>query len=119
MPPRLDPRHRSPSEVAADGCESVTDELAGPEVEVLLACKYVPVDEMGALAEAGRHAGRREPPAGPRRQARRAMGEAFTWDFIGNLQSRKVKQILPLVRLIHSVGTDSVLTQLGSHGTAG
>jgi hypothetical protein len=45
-------------------------------------------------------------------------GDAFSWDFIGNLQSRKVKQVLPLVRLIHSVATDSVLDQLGKHGTA-
>jgi hypothetical protein len=35
--------------------------------------------------------------------------QAFTWDFIGNVQSRKVKRILPLVRLIHSVASDSVL----------
>jgi PLP dependent protein len=42
--------------------------------------------------------------------------DGFTWDFIGNIQSRKVKRILPLVRLIHSVATDSVLEQLGKHG---
>jgi uncharacterized pyridoxal phosphate-containing UPF0001 family protein len=44
-------------------------------------------------------------------------GERFAWDFIGNIQSRKVKRILPLVRLIHSVATDSVLEQLEKHGT--
>ena len=48
---------------------------------------------------------------------RERWGDAFTWDFIGNLQSRKVKRILPLVRLIHSVASDSVLEQLGRHGT--
>jgi uncharacterized pyridoxal phosphate-containing UPF0001 family protein len=42
-------------------------------------------------------------------------GDAFEWDFIGNLQSRKVKQVLPLCRLIHSVATDSVLAQLERH----
>ena len=42
----------------------------------------------------------------------------FTWDFIGHLQSRKVKQVLPLVRYVHSVASDSVLEQLGRHGTA-
>ena len=47
---------------------------------------------------------------------RERYGDAFTWDFIGNLQSRKVKRILPLVRLIHSVATDSALEQLGRHG---
>ena len=44
-----------------------------------------------------------------------AHGDAFTWDFIGHVQSRKVKQIAPLVRLIHSVCTDSVLEQLARH----
>jgi uncharacterized pyridoxal phosphate-containing UPF0001 family protein len=47
------------------------------------------------------------------------FGDAFAWDFIGNVQSRKVKRILPLVRLIHSVATDSVLEQLGRHGDEG
>ncbi len=39
------------------------------------------------------------------------------WHFIGQLQSRKVKTILPLVELIHSVASDSALAQLGRHGT--
>ena len=39
-----------------------------------------------------------------------------TWDFIGHLQSRKVKQVLPYVRWIHSVASDSALEQLGRHG---
>jgi uncharacterized pyridoxal phosphate-containing UPF0001 family protein len=40
----------------------------------------------------------------------------LTWDFIGHLQSRKVKQVLPHVRWIHSVASDSALEQLGRHG---
>jgi hypothetical protein len=40
----------------------------------------------------------------------------FAWDFIGHLQSRKVKQVLPYVRWIHSVASDSALEQLGRHG---
>ncbi|MGV1047901.1 MAG: YggS family pyridoxal phosphate enzyme [Solirubrobacterales bacterium] len=90
-------------------------EVAGPGVETLVACKYVPLEEMGALAEAG------VTLVGENRQQDLAAkherwGDAFTWDFIGNLQSRKVKQILPLCRLIHSVATDSVLDQLRRHG---
>jgi uncharacterized pyridoxal phosphate-containing UPF0001 family protein len=42
-------------------------------------------------------------------------GEGFTWDFIGNLQSRKVKALIPRVRLIHSLASDSALEQLGRH----
>src|SRR5262245_29152845 len=43
--------------------------------------------------------------------------DRFSWDFIGNLQSRKVKALLPRVRLIHSLASDSALSQLGRHGT--
>jgi uncharacterized pyridoxal phosphate-containing UPF0001 family protein len=93
-------------------------EHAGAEVEVLVACKYVPLEEMGALAEAGVEL------VGENRQQDLAAkherwGDAFEWDFIGNLQSRKVKQVLPLCRLVHSVGTDSVLRELGKHGGQG
>lgn len=89
---------------------------AGDGVEILVACKYVPLEEMGALAAAGVRL------VGENRQQDLAAkhgrwGGEFTWDFIGNLQSRKVKQILPLVRLIHSVASDSVLAQLERHGT--
>ncbi|HEX5526185.1 MAG TPA: YggS family pyridoxal phosphate enzyme [Solirubrobacterales bacterium] len=88
--------------------------VAGAGVELLVATKYVPLEEMGRLAEAGVRL------VGENRQQDLAAkherwGEAFEWDFIGNLQSRKVKQVLPLVRLIHSVATDSALEQLGKH----
>jgi PLP dependent protein len=90
-------------------------ECAGNEVEILAATKYVPLEEMGALAEAGL-----ELVGENRLQELEAKhehwGEAFTWDFIGNLQSRKAKRILPLCRLIHSVATESALEQLGRHG---
>src|SRR4249919_2454414 len=90
-------------------------ERAGEGVEILVASKYVPSEEMGALAEAG------VTLVGENRQQdleakRERWGDAFEWDFIGTLQSRKVKRILPLVRLIHSVATDSVQEQLGRHG---
>jgi len=91
-------------------------ERVGPEVEVLAAIKYVPVEELEALAEAGVDL------VGENRlqdleEKRERWGDAFTWDFIGNLQSRKVKRILPMVRLIHSVASDSALSQLERHGT--
>ena len=89
-------------------------ERAGPGVEILVATKYVPVEEMGALAEAG------VTLVGENRlqdlvAKRERWGDAFTWDFIGAVQSRKVKSILPLVRLIHSVASDSALAQLERH----
>ncbi|HET7454858.1 MAG TPA: YggS family pyridoxal phosphate enzyme [Solirubrobacterales bacterium] len=90
--------------------------VTGDRVELLVATKYVPLAEMGKLAEAGVRL------VGENRQQDLAAkherwGDAFEWDFIGNLQSRKVKAVLPLCRLIHSVATDSVLAQLEKYGT--
>jgi uncharacterized pyridoxal phosphate-containing UPF0001 family protein len=87
------------------------------EVEILAAVKYVPVAELDVLADAGLAL------LGENRAQDLALkAEAdpgrFTWDFIGQLQSRKVRQVLPYVRYIHSVCTDSVLTQLARHATA-
>jgi uncharacterized pyridoxal phosphate-containing UPF0001 family protein len=89
-------------------------EVAGPDVEILAATKYVPSEEMGALAEGG------VTLVGENRlqdleEKQKRWEDRFTWDFIGNLQSRKVKRIVPLVRLIHSLASDSALEQLGRH----
>jgi PLP dependent protein len=84
------------------------------DVEIVAAIKYVPVELLGALAEGGvRVVG--ENRAQDLQEKVAAHGTTFTWDFIGHVQSRKVKQIAPLVRVIHSVSTDSVLVQLGKH----
>ena len=84
------------------------------EIEIVAAVKYVPAAELGVLAEAGITVVG-ENRAQDLLAKTEAHGDAFTWDFIGQLQSRKVKQIAPLVRLIHSVATDSVLAQLERH----
>jgi pyridoxal phosphate enzyme (YggS family) len=88
------------------------------EVEIVVAGKYVPVGDLAALAQAG------VTVVGENRaqdlQAKvAAHGDAVTWDFIGHLQSRKVKVVAPLVRMIHAVSTDSVLEQLGRHAPPG
>jgi uncharacterized pyridoxal phosphate-containing UPF0001 family protein len=89
-------------------------EHTGPDVEILAATKYVPSEDMDALAEAGIElVGENRLQDLEEKQER--WREGFTWDFIGNVQSRKLKRILPLVRLIHSVASDSVLEQLGKH----
>jgi uncharacterized pyridoxal phosphate-containing UPF0001 family protein len=92
----------------------IRSELPGG-VEILAAVKYVPLEELGTLAAAGIAI------AGENRaQELAAKAEAhpeFRWHFIGQLQSRKVKQILPYVELIHSVASDSALRQLERHGT--
>jgi pyridoxal phosphate enzyme (YggS family) len=93
--------------------------LAGREpadVALLAAVKYVPLEELGVLAEAGLTllGENRAQDLAAKAQAYPGM---FTWHFIGQLQSRKVRQILPHVELIHSVASDSALAQLERHGT--
>jgi pyridoxal phosphate enzyme (YggS family) len=84
------------------------------EVEVLAATKYVAVDDLPVLAEAGVGlVGENRAQDLAAKVA--AHGELFTWDFIGRLQSRKVKTIVPHVRLIHSVASESVLRELARH----
>ena len=83
------------------------------EVEILAAVKYVPLDEMGTLAAAGIDLVGENRAQELEDKASRFSG--FRWHFIGQLQSRKVKQILPHATLIHSVASESALTQLGKH----
>ena len=83
------------------------------EVEILVATKYVAPASMGVLRDAGIGL------VGENRAQdlvakHELFGEAFTYDFIGHLQSRKVRLVLPLVRLIHSVSTMSVVQELQS-----
>jgi pyridoxal phosphate enzyme (YggS family) len=83
-------------------------------VELLAAVKYVPLDEIPTLADAGL-ALLGENRAQDLEQKAGANPGRYTWDFIGHLQSRKVRQVVPHVRLIHSVASDSVLQQLARH----
>ena len=99
--------------------DRVRDEIASTGrdpggVQILAAVKYVPLGELGVLAEAGIEL------VGENRAQdlvakAEAYPDAFTWDFIGHLQSRKVRQVLPHVRYIETVASDSVLAQLERH----
>jgi pyridoxal phosphate enzyme (YggS family) len=81
------------------------------EVEVLAATKYVRASDLPILAEAGiRLVGENRAQDLAAKLA--AHGELFEWDFIGQLQSRKVRAIVPHVRLIHSVASESALREL-------
>jgi pyridoxal phosphate enzyme (YggS family) len=85
------------------------------EVELLAAVKYIPLEDLPTLREAGLTL------LGENRaqelEAKASAHPEFRWHFIGRLQSRKVKQILPYAELIHSVASDSALRQLEKHGT--
>jgi pyridoxal phosphate enzyme (YggS family) len=84
------------------------------EVEILAAGKYVACGEMGVLAQAG---------IGLVGESRvqdlaekvEVYGETFTWDFIGRVQSKHVRRIVPHVRLIHSLASESALAELERH----
>jgi pyridoxal phosphate enzyme (YggS family) len=84
-------------------------------IEILAAVKYVPDDELEALWQGGIELVGENRAQDLARKADAHPGR-FTWDFIGALQSRKVRAVLPYVRYIHSVASDSALAQLGRHG---
>jgi PLP dependent protein len=96
--------------------ESVRERIAGAgrvpgEVDVCAAVKYVPAEELPALAEAGVElVGENRAQDLLAKQERHR--ELFDWDFIGALQSRKLRDVAPNVRLIHTVASDSVLRRL-------
>jgi PLP dependent protein len=99
--------------------ERVREQIAGTgralgDVEILAAVKYVPVEELDVLARAGIELVGENRAQELTRKAD-AHPHRFTWDFIGHLQSRKVRQVVPYVRYIHSVSSDSVLAQLERH----
>ena len=93
--------------------ESVRERI-GTEVEVLAAVKYVEAGDLPALAEAGIELVG-ENRAQELHAKQEAHGDLFTWDFIGQLQSRKVKDIAPHVRLIHSLASESAMRRLEEH----
>jgi PLP dependent protein len=80
-------------------------------VELLAAIKYVEAEDLPVLAEAGITL------VGENRVeqllAKQAAGrESFTWDFIGHLQSRKARDLVGRVRLVHSLSTLSAAERL-------
>jgi pyridoxal phosphate enzyme (YggS family) len=83
----------------------------GPDVTVVAATKYVPLDELGALAEAGVDV------VGENRLQDLAAkhgryGDTFRWHFIGHLQSRKARDVSELCELCHSLSSLSAAKRL-------
>ena len=86
-------------------------EEVGPEVTIVAATKYVSVDDMAVLAEAGIEV------VGENRaqdlEAKHALyGDAFRWHFIGHLQSRKAKVVNRICELVHSLDSESAARRL-------
>ena len=87
------------------------------DVRVLVATKYVAAEHLGALHEAGiRLIG--ENRAQDLVAKHGLYGDAFEYHFIGHLQSRKTRLVVPLVSLIHSVSTMSVVQEIEARATS-
>jgi pyridoxal phosphate enzyme (YggS family) len=100
---------RSPDEVRSR-YERIRGEV-GDRVTIVAATKYVSVEELAVLAEAGIEV------VGENRaqdlEAKHAVhGDAFRWHFIGHLQSRKTKVVNELCELVHSLSSDSAARRL-------
>jgi len=83
----------------------------GSGVTVVAATKYVSLEDMAVLAEAGIEV------VGENRaqdlEAKHAeYGDAFRWHFIGHLQSRKAKVVNGLCELVHSLDSESAAKRL-------
>jgi pyridoxal phosphate enzyme (YggS family) len=100
----MDPEH------VRSKLERVREEI-GAEIEICAAIKYVEAGDLPALAEAGivLVGENRAQELLAKQEAHRDL---FTWDFIGQLQSRKVKDVAPNVRLIHSLASESAMAKL-------
>lgn len=86
-------------------------ERVGPDVQILAATKYVEADDLAALHEGGiRLVGENRSDALIVKQE--AHRDLFTWDFIGHVQSRKVRDIAGRVRLIHAIDSLSACRRL-------
>ena len=100
---------RSPDEVRSR-YERIKGEV-GDGVTIVAATKYVSVEELAVVAEAGIEV------VGENRaqdlEAKHAVhGDAFRWHFIGHLQSRKAKVVNELCELVHSLSSDSAAMRL-------
>jgi len=83
-------------------------------VELLAATKYVAVDQLESLLAAGIELVG-ENTARDLIAKHDRFHDRLTFDFIGHLQSRKTRDVLPRVRLVHSVESESVLRQIERH----
>jgi uncharacterized pyridoxal phosphate-containing UPF0001 family protein len=90
--------------------ERIREEV-GPAVTVVVATKYVTLEDMASLAEAGVEVVG-ENRAQDLQAKQRAYGDAFRWHFIGHLQSRKAPLVSELCELCHSLASESAARKL-------
>ena len=86
-------------------------EEAGPGVTVVAATKYVSLEDMTVLAQAGVEVvGENRAQDLEAKHAR--YGGTFRWHFIGHLQSRKAKTVNAICELCHSLASESAAKRL-------
>jgi pyridoxal phosphate enzyme (YggS family) len=90
--------------------ERIRDEV-GEAVTIVAAAKYVSVEDMAALADAGVEVVG-ENRAQDLEAKHAAYGDAFRWHFIGHLQSRKAKIVNQTCELVHSLSSESAAKRL-------
>jgi uncharacterized pyridoxal phosphate-containing UPF0001 family protein len=83
----------------------------GPGVTVVAATKYVSVEDMAVLAEAGIEVVG-ENRAQDLEEKHGRYADAFRWHFIGHLQSRKAKIVNGICELVHSLDSESAARRL-------
>jgi uncharacterized pyridoxal phosphate-containing UPF0001 family protein len=84
---------------------------AGDGVTVVAATKYVSVDEMSVLVEAGIDVVGENRVQDLQRK-HELYGDGFRWHFIGALQSNKARAVNEICELVHAVETDSTARRL-------
>jgi uncharacterized pyridoxal phosphate-containing UPF0001 family protein len=100
----------SSAEEIRERYEAIRDE-AGPGVTVVAATKYVSLDDLGVLAEAGVEVVG-ENRAQDLEAKHKRYGGAFRWHFIGHLQSRKTGVVNACCELCHSLSSESAAKRL-------
>jgi uncharacterized pyridoxal phosphate-containing UPF0001 family protein len=99
----------SPAEIR-ERYEQIREEV-GPGVTVVAATKYVSVEDLADLAEAGIGVVG-ENRAQDLKAKHDVYGHAFRWHFIGHLQSRKAPLVSELCELCHSLASESAARKL-------
>ncbi len=102
--------------MSPDGVRAAYERIraeVGPGVTVVAATKYVSLEEMAMLAEAGVEVvGENRAQDLERKHA--VYGDAFRWHFIGHLQSNKAKLVSGICELVHSLGSESAAARLSA-----
>jgi PLP dependent protein len=100
---------------AREGLDEAARRAGRPRssVELVLAGKYIPVDQTEALLEAGVEVVG-ENRLQDLRARREAAGDRLTYDFIGHLQRKKAREVISLVRLLHSLDSARLAEAIGA-----